>query len=388
MKVPLLDLKLEYQFFKKEIDKNLKNCLKGQQWVLGPQVSLFEEEAARYLGVNYAIGVASGTDALLIGLRALSLALKNKEFFDKKDEIITSPFTFVATAEAIKRAGARPVFADINPDSFNVSPEEIKKALTKRSVGILPVHIYGQASLMPEIKKIAKENGLFILEDCAQSFGAAYPVSGRNFKKLGTFGEVGAFSFFPTKNLGGFGDGGLITAKRKKIADLIRILRNHGQVSQYRADYCGYNSRLDSFQAAVLSAKLKSIDKLNQKRIQIAQKYNQAFKDISQIQVPFLDREEKNRPLSHIYHLYTIKVPARMRDKLNNYLNSKGISARVYYPASLSQMKAFSSARASSGLKNTIQATKQVLSLPIYPFMEQEKIEYVIKHLKKGVKSN
>ncbi|MCF7893995.1 MAG: DegT/DnrJ/EryC1/StrS family aminotransferase, partial [Candidatus Omnitrophica bacterium] len=281
MKVPLLDLKPEYKFLKEDVDKQLKDCFSSQQWVLGPKVEKFERKAAKYLGINYAIGVSSGTDALLLALRVACLKFKKKEFFDKDDEIVTTPFTFLATAEVIIRAGAKPVFVDIDPDSFNISPENIKRAITKNTVGIIPVHLYGRSCQMAAIKKIAKDNKLFIVEDCAQSFGASF----RN-KKLGTIGDFGAFSFFPSKNLGGFGDGGLVTAKNKKDAELIKVLRNHGQTDSYKADYCGYNSRLDSIQAAVLLAKLKHIDTFNKKRIQIAQKYNQAFSSIKDIQIP------------------------------------------------------------------------------------------------------
>ncbi|MCF7893383.1 MAG: DegT/DnrJ/EryC1/StrS family aminotransferase [Candidatus Omnitrophica bacterium] len=386
MKIPLLDLKPEYEFLKKDIDKQLKSCLSSQQWVLGPKVKEFERKAAKYLGINYAVGVASGTDALLIGLRALALSLKKKEFFNKEDEIITTPFSFVATAEAIVRSGAKPVFVDIDPDSFNIDPEKIKKAITKNTVGIIPVHLYGKACRMKEIKKIAKANKLFIIEDCAQSFGTSFKG-----KKTGSLGDLGAFSFFPSKNLGGFGDGGLITAKTKKYADLIKVLRNHGQTAQYKADYCGYNSRLDSIQAAILLAKLKHIDKFNKKRIQIAQKYNNAFQNISQIQTSdLLDTRYSIRDtnFSHVYHLYTIKLPAKIRPKFISYLNSKGISARSYYPVSLDKMKAFKTAKVPYKLKNTNKVMKEVVSLPIYPFMDNRKVEYVINQVNNFFKNN
>jgi UDP-2-acetamido-2-deoxy-ribo-hexuluronate aminotransferase len=374
MKVPLLDLKPEYKYLKKDIDQQLKDCLGSQQWVLGPKAEEFEKKAAKYLGAKYAVGVASGTDALLLALRALCLKVKKKEFFSKKDEIIITPFTFLATAEVILRAGAKPVFVDINSDSFNLSPEKIKQAITKNTVGVMPVHLFGQSCQMAAIKKIAKANNLFIVEDCAQSFGASFKD-----KKLGIIGDFGAFSFFPSKNLGGFGDGGLIAAKNKKDAELIKVLRNHGQTASYKADYCGYNSRLDSIQAAVLLAKLKHIDKFNQKRIQIAKKYNQAFSGISQITTPDFGHRTLDLGLIHVYHLYTIKVPAKIRNKFIQYLNSKGISARSYYPVSLDKMKAFKMAKVPYKLENTDKIIKEVVSLPIYPFMEKFKIDYVIK---------
>ncbi len=380
MKVPLLDLKAEYNFLKKEISLNLKRCLSSQEWILGSLVSEFEKTASHYLGSKYAVGVASGTDALLIGLRALAIELKNKDFFNKKDEIITTPFTFVASAEAIIRAGAKPVFVDIDSNSFNISPPAIEKAITKNTVGILPVHIYGQTCNMGAIQKIARKNNLFVLEDCAQSFGA----SCQN-KKLGTWGEVGAFSFFPSKNLGGFGDAGLITAKSKKIFNLIKILRNHGQTAPYRADYCGYNSRLDSIQAAVLLAKIKHIDKFNRRRAEIAKKYNEALSGFSQVQIPCLSASSKakSKNLSHIYHLYTIKVSSGIRDELVRGLNLKGVLARTYYPVSLDRMRAFKVARVAHRLENTQRIVKEVVSLPVYPFMDNKKVDYSIDNIKK-----
>lgn len=376
MKVPFLDLKSEYKFLEKEINKNLQACLASQGWILGPEVSEFEKRCADYLGIRHTVSVASGTDALLIGLRALSLTLKNKGFFEPKDEIITTPFTFIATAEAIIRAGAKPVFVDIEPGSFNLDPKAIAKAITKNTVGILPVHLYGQSCNMAEIKKIARNKRLFILEDCAQSFGADYKK-----KKLGTLAEAGAFSFFPSKNLGGFGDGGLVVTNNKKIAEFVQILRGHGQVAQYQADYSGYNSRLDSIQAAVLLAKLNYADLMNKKRIKIAARYNQAFKSIPGLELPENKGQNLTAP-SHVYHLYTLKVPAAKRNKLLNYLQAKKIAARIYYPVSLTKMKAFAGARISGSLQNTRQALKQVISLPLYPFIPETKINYLIKTVK------
>ena len=268
MNIPILDLKREYASLKKDIDRQIKDCLGSQQWILGRKVSEFEKRIAKYLCVKYAIGVASGTDALILSLKALAFKLKRKESFDRKDEIITTAFTFIATAESIVRAGATPVFADIDPITFNIDPLAIERAITKNTVGILPVHLYGLVCDMGKISKIAKKHNLFIVEDCAQSFGASIGK-----KKVGAFSDCGTFSFFPSKNLGGFGDGGLIVTNDKSIAELIKILRNHGQTSNYNASFIGYNSRLDSIQAAVLLAKLEDIDKFNTARIKIAKKY-------------------------------------------------------------------------------------------------------------------
>ncbi|NQT28721.1 MAG: DegT/DnrJ/EryC1/StrS family aminotransferase, partial [Candidatus Omnitrophica bacterium] len=367
MNIPSLDLKREYKALKKDIDKQLKDCLDSQQWILGPKVSEFEEKAAKYLGIKYAIGVASGTDALILSLKALALKTKKRELFDKKEEIITTPFTFIATAEAIVRAGATPVFVDIDSDTFNIDPSCIEKAITKNTVGILPVHLYGFPCDVIKISKIAKKHNLFTVEDCAQSFGASIGE-----KKTGTFSDCGAFSFFPSKNLGGFGDGGLIVTNNKTIAELVKVLRKHGQTRQYKADYIGYNSRLDSIQAAVLLAKLKHIDKFNNARIKIAKKYTQALKNIPQIQPPQLSQEPraKSQEPTHVYHQYTIKVSSG-RGTLLKYLNSKGIGARVYYPILLSGMKAFENCKCKGILKNAKEVSEKILSLPIHPFLKE-----------------
>jgi len=369
MIIPILDLHREYAFLKPEIQAQIRDCLNSQQWILGPKVSEFEEKAAQYLNVKYAVGVASGTDALILSLSALALRLKHKESFDFKDEIITTPFTFIATSESIMRSGAKPVFVDINPETFNIDAEEIEKAITKNTVGIMPVHLYGLSCHMEKIRKIAKKYNLFIVEDAAQSFGAEYKE-----KKVGSLGDCGCFSFFPSKNLGSFGDGGLITTNNKSVQKVINILRNHGQKKQYSAQYLGFNSRLDSLQAAILLTKLKYIDKFNKKRTEIANQYNQAFKNIPQLQIP-------SSFFSHIYHLYTIRVSGQ-RDKLLNYLNSNGIGARVYYPVTMQSMGAFSNARCLGKLNNALDASRQVLSLPIHPFLKQNEINYLIKTLR------
>ncbi len=371
MFIPLLDLKKEYSFFKKEIERNLRRCFKSQHWILGKEVSDFQAKTSAYLGVKYAVGVSSGTEALILSLNALALRMKGREYFDKKDEIITTPFTFIATAESIMRSGATPVFVDIDPDSYNIDPLKIKKAINKNTVGIIPVHLYGLAADLSGILKLARENNLFLVEDVAQGFGASF----RN-KKLGSFGDCGAFSFFPSKNLGAFGDGGLIATNNSKLAELLKILRNHGQINQYDASYIGYNSRLDSIQAAILLAKLKHVDKLNALRKKIAAEYNAAFKSIRRIKTPFVPRG-----CGHVYHLYSLKVSAK-RDKLLNYLNSKGISSRVYYPVCLHKMRAFKQAKISGSLKASEDTAKRVLSLPIYPFLSAKQAEFVITAVK------
>ncbi|MDD3296703.1 MAG: DegT/DnrJ/EryC1/StrS family aminotransferase [Candidatus Omnitrophica bacterium] len=370
MNIPILDLKKEYTFLKNDITAQLKSCFKNQQWILGNKVEAFEKRAAKYLKVKYAVGVASGTDALILSLEALALKLRSKPQFSAKDEIITTPFTFLATAESIVRSGATPVFVDINPDTFNIDTLSIKKAITKNTVGIIPVHLYGQACEMDEISKIAKEYNLFVVEDAAQAFGAEY----KN-RKVGTFGNCGAFSFFPSKNLGAFGDAGLISTNDGRLSELLKMLRNHGQVRQYDASFIGHNSRLDAIQAAVLTAKLKYIDKFNTLRKKVAYEYDKVFSDVKEIEAPF--SPDYNR---HIYHLYTIKV-ASNRNKLLKHLNSAGVQARIYYPVPLYEMKAFKSAIFKKPYKGAEDALSKVISLPIYPFLAKGQIKHIIKSI-------
>jgi len=377
MNIPPLDLKREYLFVKKEIDRRIKDCLKSQHWILGEPVKELEEKTSKYLKAKYTIGVASGTDALLLSLRSLAIQRKNKEYFDSNDEIITTAFTFVATAEAIARSGATPVFVDINPGSFNIEPENIKKAINKNTVGIIPVHLFGQSSQMYEISQAAKANNLFILEDVAQAFGAEF--SG---KKLGTIGACGAFSFFPSKNLGSYGDAGLIATDDEQLAYIVKILHVHGQTGQYNAKYIGYNSRLDSIQAAILTAKLKYIEKFNDLRIKAAQRYYNGLKEIKGIQLPTAGYKPSSANHNHIYNLYTIKVAPLIRDEMLKFLNDSGIQARVYYPLPLHKMEAFKKALISGSLINTEEASKSVLSLPINPFLRNNEIDYIIEKIR------
>lgn len=369
--INIIDLGEEYAFIKKDIKRELAGCLKSQSWILGKKVSEFEAKVAKYLSAKYTIGVASGTDALVLSLRALAITLRKKGYFDKKDEIITTPFTFVATAEAIVRSGATPVFVDINPDTFNICPQKLKKAITKNTVGILPVHLFGLACYMDKISEIAKKHDLFMVEDAAQAFGCSYQG-----KKLGSFGDLSAFSFFPSKNLGSFGDAGLVVTGNSKLAELVKVLRNHGQSKKYTADYIGYNSRLDSIQAAILVVKLKYIDKFNQLRRKVAKEYDRLFRSIKQIQAPRAYSE-----LNHIYSLYTIKVFSK-RDELSKYLNSQGIASRIYYPAPLYEMKAFKGIKAKGDFKAVRDILPKVLSLPMYPFLRDNQIKYIARNIR------
>lgn len=373
-KIPILDLTEQYQNIKEEIDEAIARVLTSGQFILGSEVKQFEEEVANYLGVKHAIGVNSGTDALMIGMRALGIA--------PGDEVITTPFSFVATAESISNIGAVPVFADIDPHTFNLDPQKILKAITKKTKAIMPVHLYGCPAAMAKITDIAHQHQLLIIEDCAQAFGARYyadcyscqddcqSTTRENLtgKYVGTIGHLGAFSFFPTKNLGAYGDGGLIVTDDSSVAELASMLRVHGSKHRYRNEILGLNSRLDSLQASILRVKLPYVDTWNQKRYQVASQYNQLLQDIPEIITPHLEK-------GHVFHQYTIKIAAKNRDPLQEYLNSFGISSMTYYPVPLHQLPVYANQYPPFSVSELLAT--QVLSLPIWPEISRETIETV-----------
>ena len=370
--IPMLDLVREYEYMKQDIDLAICQCLRHQHWILGPEVNELEGKLSSYLGVKNCVCVSSGTDALVLSLRALAIKLKGKEYFDINDKIITTPFTFTATGDAILRAGATPVFVDIDSCTFNIDPQKIKECIvsTPNVVGIIPVHLFGQACDLDKIINLAKEYNLFILEDVAQAFWGMWKD-----KKLGSIGNAAAFSFFPSKNLGCFGDGGMVASGDNEVVDLIKMLLRHGGIDKYNVEHIGYNARLDTFQAAILIAKYKYLDEFNNKRREIAQIYSKGFKNISEITPPLqVDYAH------HVYHQYTIRVRGGKRDDLQKYLKEKGIQSMVYYPVLLHKMKVFKGRSANfSSLRNSEETTLEVLSLPIEPLMGKEEILSVIK---------
>ncbi|MEW6663394.1 MAG: DegT/DnrJ/EryC1/StrS family aminotransferase [Bacillota bacterium] len=352
VKIPVLDLKPEIEFLWDDLMSAIQGVLKSGQFIMGPNVKAFEEEAAAYLGVKHAVGVNSGTDALVIGLRAAGIG--------PGDEVITTPFTFFATAEAVSLVGATPVFVDIDPKTFNIDPNLIEPAITPRTRAILPVHLYGQAADMDPIMELAAKHNLKVIEDTAQAFGGEYKG-----KKLGTIGDVGCFSFFPSKNLGAYGDGGLIATNDDQIAETARMLRVHGSRKKYYNETIGYNSRLDELQAAILRVKLPHIDAWNDARRQAARRYNDLLKDVPSIFIPYEDPNTK-----HVYHQYTIRVLDGKRGVVQQRLADQGIGTMVYYPVPVHKLPVY--AESNFSLPAAENAAAEVLSLPIWPDIPHE----------------
>jgi len=365
--IPVLDLRREYLYLKKGIDQAIDATLDHQQWILGPEVAALEERLARILKVNHAIGVSSGTDALVLSLRVLAIQTKGKEFFDPGDEIITTPFTFIATGDAIVRAGATPVFVDIDPHTFNLDMDQAEKSITPRTVGIIPVHLFGLACDLDRVKSMAHRHRLFVLEDVAQSMGGQW-----RGKPLGSQGHLGAFSFFPSKNLGGFGDGGLVATNDAELDRLVRMLLKHGGKDKSNADHVGYNSRLDTLQAAVLLAKLEALDDFNEKRREIARRYREGLSDVPEIMLP-----AEIAGAMHVFNQFTIRC--KKREALRSFLKDQGIQSMVYYSTPLHTMRVFKGRSKTIGrLTEAERAAEEVLSLPIEPLLHEWEVDKVI----------
>lgn len=375
----MLDLKREYEFMRDVINNAIRKTLEHQQWILGPEVKELEEKVSRYLSVKHCVGVSSGTDALLLSLRALAIKYKGQEYFERTDEIITTPFTFTATGDAILRAGPTPVFVDIDPQTYNIDPQKIRDYLTSngsRVIGIIPVHLYGQPCNMGEIMAIVREYNLFVVEDVAQAFGGIWKG-----KKLGSIGTAGAFSFFPSKNLGGFGDGGMVATDDDELAELVRMLLKHGGKDKYNVEHIGYNSRLDTLQAAILLAKLNYIDEFNERRRKVAQIYNQELSGINGFTLPLMPTAD----ICCVYHQYTVRVLHNKRDELKERLKREGISSAIYYPLPLHKMKVFYGRCKTGDLVEAQKAVREILSLPIEPLLTEEEISYVCKTIRRAI---
>ena len=361
----MLDLKAQYEPLKEEIKKALKEIIESGRFVLGWNVESFEKEVASYHNVSGAVGLASGTDALHLSLNAAGIK--------QGDEVITTPFTFIASAEAIAYVGATPVFVDINRLTLNMNSSKIEEKITPRTRAIVIVHLFGQPADMTEIMDIAKKYNLKVIEECAQSFGAKYKGI-----PAGSTGDSGCFSFYPSKNLGAYGDGGMMITNNPEIYEKVKLLRNHGTVGPYEHSFLGYNSRLDEIQAAILRIKLRHIDEYNQKRQNIAKIYTSVLHNTVQCPVEIQDR-------THVYHQYTIRTPER--NEVKKALEDNSISSVVYYPIPLHLQEAFKFLGHSIGdFPESETAANEVLSLPIYPEMEPDTAEIIAEAVLKTVK--
>ncbi len=362
--IPMVNLKAQYAEIKNEVEQGLAETISQCSFILGPNVQAFEQEAAQYLGVKHAIGCASGTDALHLALEA--------EGIGPGDEVITSAFTFIATAEAIKYVGATPVFVDIDPKTFNITAENIEAAITSNTKAIMPVHLFGQPADLPGIKALCDKYGLKLIEDCAQSFGARI-----GDRQTGSIGHAAGFSFFPSKNLGAFGDGGLVTTNSDETAAMVKKLRNHGSDVRYYHDVIGYNSRLDEMQAVVLRAKLKRIDQYNRARRHAAHLYSELMADLP-LTTPYEDGLGE-----HVYHQYTLLCDRR--GDVLKALQDQRIGCAVYYPVPLHQQNVFKEECSSVSLPVTESVAANCFSLPICSHLSDDDITQIVAVIRKAL---
>ncbi len=381
--IPLCDLRQQYAVLKGEIDSVMQQVAADAHYILGPNVKAFEQEMAEYCGSRYAIGVGSGTDALYLALRALNIG--------QGDEVITTPFTFIGTTEAICMVGAKPTFVDIDPQTYNLDAQLIEEAITPRTKAILPVHLYGQPCEMDSIVEIATQHGLEIIEDCAQSIGASY-----RGKKTGTFGKAGCFSFFPSKNLGCFGDGGMVVTDDPEVYERVEMLRRHGGKVKYHHTEIGLNSRLDELQAAILRVKLRYLDEWNDARRRCAYQYNRLLAEVTierpqeiisiEATVVPTSQEERNEVIEPAYHQYTVLVEGR--DLVGSLLTQANVGNAVYYPVPLHLQEVHQDLNWHLGsFSNAEYVSERCLSLPMFPELETTQQQYVVDSLGEAVRS-
>jgi dTDP-4-amino-4,6-dideoxygalactose transaminase len=363
--VPLLDLKPQYATIRKEVREAIDRVSESQQFIMGPEVKALEEELGAFCGACYAIGMSSGTDALLAALMAIEL--------QPGDEVITTPYTFFATVGAILRLGGRPVFADIDPDTFNIDSTQATSTITPRTKAIIPVHLFGRCADIEPILKAADQSKVYVIEDAAQAIGA----QDEQGRQAGTMGDIGCFSFFPSKNLGAFGDGGMVITDNEKLAGLLNVLRIHGAERKYYHKIVGGNFRLDALQAAILRVKVKYLKQWNEKRRQVASRYRRLFEEMS-----LLDRITllKDSP-GHIYHQFVARFPER--DRLQAFLRDKGIETAVYYPVPLHLQDCLRELGYRRGdFPHSEKAAEESLALPLYPELTHDDQEYVVAQIK------
>lgn len=366
--IKMVDLQSQYLRIKEEIDDAIQQVLNSTAFIQGPQVSAFAQNLSRYVGGASVVTCANGTDSLQIAMMALGLR--------PGDEIIVPVHTYVATAEVIALLGLIPVFVDVDKDTFNIDVDQIESKITPKTKAIVPVHLYGQCADMESIMKIAAKNNLYVIEDAAQALGVEYTFSDGSKKKGGTIGTIGTTSFFPSKNLGCFGDGGAIFTNDKTLAEKIKMISNHGQKVKYHHDLIGINSRLDTIQAAILDVKLKYLNEYEQKRNEAATYYDNELKEISGVHIPFRIKNS-----THVFHQYTLK--AERRDELKENLESKGIPSMIYYPVPLHFQKAYQQKGFGEGcFPVTEQLSKEVISLPIHTEMNEQELSYICQSIK------
>jgi dTDP-4-amino-4,6-dideoxygalactose transaminase len=353
MMINIVDLHKEYAEISQEINRTFQRVVKSGWFILGEEVERFEEEFSKYIGTKYAIGVNSGSDALLLALQALGIG--------KGDEVITVSHTFISTADAIVRNGAKPVFVDIDPDTYCIDVTKIEERITKRTKAIIPVHLYGHPADMQPIVEIARKYKLSVIEDACQAHGAEYKG-----KRAGSIGDIGCFSFYPIKNLGAYGDGGMAVTDNQELATRLGMLRNYGQSKKYYHDFIGVNSRLDELQAAILRVKLRHLDEWNEKRRKAARLYDKLLKDAGLI-VPTEKEYAK-----HVYHLYVIRCSER--EKLRQHLLENDIQTQIHYPIPVHKQKAYLSLAANTNLPVTEKICQEIISLPMHPFLRDEEI--------------
>jgi dTDP-4-amino-4,6-dideoxygalactose transaminase len=365
-KIQMVDLMAQYERIKPSVDAAIQSVITKAQFINGPEVSTFQEELSEYLGVKHVIPCANGTDALQIAMMALGL--------QPGDEVITPSFTYIATTEVIALLGLTPVFVEVDAETFCMDPISLANAITSKTKAIVPVHLYGQAANMEEILRIANANNLYVIEDNAQALGCDYYFSTGDVAKTGTMGHIGCTSFFPSKNLGCFGDGGAMMTNDDELASRLRMIANHGQSKRYYHDQVGCNSRLDSVQAAVLRIKLQHLDSYNDARQNLAAFYDQAFQSIPGITIPV-----RKAYSTHVYHQYTLQVNPELRDRLHEYLAEREIPSMIYYPVPAHRQLMFSAFGCDSlALPVTDYLTERVISLPMHTEMRNDQRDYIV----------
>ena len=368
-KIQMVDLRSQYDNISIEIDSAIKNVIESTAFINGPGVKSFQAALEKYLNVKHVIPCANGTDALQVSMMGLGL--------EPGDEVITTSFTFIATVEVIGLLRLKPVLVDVDPDTFNISPEAIKRAITPKTKAIVPVHLFGQCCDMEALRQIAEEYNLYIIEDACQAMGSEYFGKDGSIKKAGTIGDVGCTSFFPSKNLGCYGDGGAIFTNNDDLAKMLRSIVNHGMVIRYHHDTIGVNSRLDTIQAAILEVKLKYLDQYIANRIKAANFYDAAFKSQPQLKTPFRSPFTK-----HVFHQYTLVTNNIDRDKLQEYLSAQDIPAMIYYPVPMHLQKAYLDPRYNPGdFPVTEHLSKSVISLPMHTELDEEQLNYITSHV-------